>query len=65
MGSEMCIRDSNLEIQYLADGEPYSAAEFDEDVRRQDAKSDAVWYELTEENIKNVFELNWNSRQEN
>ena len=57
--------ERNLEIQYLADGEPYSAAEFDEDVRRQDAKSDAVWYELTEENIKNVFELNWNSRQEN
>ena len=57
--------ERNLEIQYLADGEPYSAAEFDEDVRRQDAKSDAVWYELTEENIENVFELNWNSRQEN
>lgn len=56
--------ERNLEIQYLADGEPYSAAEFDDDVRRQDAKSDAVWYELTEENIKNVFELNWNSRQE-
>lgn len=60
-----CNSERNLEIQYLADGEPYSAAEFDEDVRRQDAKSDAVWYELTEENIKNVFELNWNSRQEN
>ncbi len=48
--------ERNLEIQYLADGEPYSAAEFDEDVRRQNAKSDAVWYELTEENIENVFE---------
>ncbi len=45
-----------LEIQYLADGEPYSAEEFDEDVRRQDAKSDAVWYDLTEENIEDAFE---------
>lgn len=44
------------EILYYANGEICSEEEFQEAIRRQDEKADAVWYELTPENVDLAFE---------
>lgn len=47
--------NNELEVQYIANGTPYSEEEFNNDMSHQGEKSNVKWYELTPGNVESAF----------
>lgn len=45
----------NLVITYYVDGESSTANEFDEALKKQDEKRDAIWHSFTDDTVENLF----------
>lgn len=47
--------NNELEVQYIANGTPYSEEEFNNDMSHQGEKSNVKWYDLTPGNVESAF----------
>ncbi|MDE7239909.1 MAG: hypothetical protein K2N41_09400 [Lachnospiraceae bacterium] len=47
--------DNELEVQYFSNGTPYSEEEFNDDISRQEEKSNVSWYDVTTDNVRAVL----------
>lgn len=49
--------NNELEVQYIANGTPYSEEEFNHDMSHQGEKSNVKWYDLTPGNVESAYQF--------